>query len=115
MGVLALNQAGIKAVAIHGDMEQRERENSLNRFRNQQCKFIVATDVAARGLDIPAVMHVINYDLPDMLDSYIHRIGRTGRVGRRGYATSFYASKGNWANSKILGGLMGILQDCGQE
>merc|ERR1719414_2610297 len=109
-----LCQAGLPAVAIHGDMEQPQREASLSRFRSGQSKLLVATDVAARGLDIPVVSHVINYDLPENIDDYVHRIGRTGRIGRKGWATSLFATQGNWANTKILGGLMGILQDAGQ-
>ena len=61
-------------------------------FRNGVAPILIATDVAARGLDVRNVMHVINYDLPDDIDEYVHRIGRTGRVGNRGLATSFYNS-----------------------
>merc|ERR1712048_290307 len=82
--------------------------------RSGSAKVLVATDVAARGLDIPKVTHVINYDLPENIDDYVHRIGRTGRVGREGYATSFFNTVGNYANFKILGGLLGILLDAGQ-
>jgi ATP-dependent RNA helicase DDX3X len=59
-------------------------------FRNGEAPILIATDVAARGLDVKNVMHVVNYDLPDDIDEYVHRIGRTGRVGNRGLATSFY-------------------------
>ncbi|CAK8992637.1 unnamed protein product [Durusdinium trenchii] len=82
---------GYNSVAIHGDMEQKEREASLSTFKSGKSTFLVATDVAARGLDIPKVSHVINYDLPHNIDSYVHRIGRTGRIGNHGWATSFYA------------------------
>lgn len=61
-------------------------------FRNGEAPILIATDVAARGLDVKNVMHVVNYDLPDDIDEYVHRIGRTGRVGNRGLATSFYNS-----------------------
>eukprot|EP00427_Karlodinium_veneficum_P054850 CAMPEP_0169425422 /NCGR_PEP_ID=MMETSP1017-20121227/68559_1 /TAXON_ID=342587 /ORGANISM="Karlodinium micrum, Strain CCMP2283" /LENGTH=649 /DNA_ID=CAMNT_0009535259 /DNA_START=72 /DNA_END=2019 /DNA_ORIENTATION=+ len=104
--VETLNRSGFYAVAIHGDMEQPERERSLSQFRSGQCTILVATDVCARGLDIPKVNHVINYDLPENIEDYVHRIGRTGRIGRSGYATSFYVSEGNWNNHKILRGLI---------
>mmetsp|Transcript_103835 Transcript_103835/g.161895 ORF Transcript_103835/g.161895 Transcript_103835/m.161895 type:complete len:617 (+) Transcript_103835:57-1907(+) len=103
-----LNGCGLRAAAIHGDMDQPAREASLRKFKSGQVKILVATDVAARGLDIPTVTHVINMDLPENCEDYVHRIGRTGRVGRDGWATSFYVSEGNWANHKILKGLMEI-------
>ena len=62
-------------------------------FRNGEAPILIATDIAARGLDVKNVMHVVNYDLPDDIDEYVHRIGRTGRVGNRGLATSFYNSR----------------------
>jgi len=68
-------------------------------FRNGDAPILIATDVAARGLDVKNVMHVVNYDLPDDIDEYVHRIGRTGRVGNRGLATSFY-NPGNEAIAK---------------
>ena len=71
-------------VAIHGDLKQMDRERHLESFRSGQCPILVATAVAARGLDIPNVKHVINYDLPSDIDEYVHRIGRTGRVGNVG-------------------------------
>lgn len=110
----ALYNMGIGACPIHGDLEQPEREFSLSQFRSGKVKILVATDVAARGLDIPKVTHVINYDLPEKLDDYVHRIGRTGRVGREGYATSFFNTHGNYSNFKILGGLLGVLKDAKQ-
>ncbi len=81
-----LNGQGYIAQAIHGDLNQAQRERALKRFREGHTQLLVATDVAARGLDIPDVSHVINYDLPDDADSYVHRIGRTGRAGRSGEA-----------------------------
>lgn len=82
-------QAGGHSVdEYHGDLNQAQRERLLNRFRQQQVRWIVATDIAARGLDIDHLTHVINYDLPDSVESYIHRIGRTGRAGREGKAIS---------------------------
>ena len=81
-------RAGIKAVAIHGDRSQSQRNAALAGFRNRTYRVMVATDVAARGLDIPDVSHVINYDLPDESENYIHRIGRTARMGKAGEALS---------------------------
>jgi superfamily II DNA/RNA helicase len=77
---------------IHGDLSQSERERSLAMFRSHKCRILVATDVAARGLDIPCVNLVINYDLPMNIDDYVHRIGRTGRIGHEGKAIGFYVS-----------------------
>ena len=77
------------AIGLHGDLAQNKRERILNEFRQGEVQIIVATDVAARGLDVEDVSCVINYDLPDDLDSYVHRIGRTGRIGRKGEAWSF--------------------------
>ena len=84
-----LLQNGIAATSIHGDRSQREREDALIAFRSGRYPVLVATDVAARGLDIPNVTHVINYDLPNTIDDYVHRIGRTGRAGKKGQATAF--------------------------
>ncbi len=81
-----LNGQGYIAQAIHGDLSQAQRERALERFRKGHTQFLVATDVAARGLDIPEVSHVINYDLPMDAEWYTHRIGRTGRAGRTGEA-----------------------------
>jgi ATP-dependent RNA helicase DDX3X len=84
---------GIKDTAeIHGDLSQNERERALSMFRSRRCRVLVATDVAARGLDIPSVNLVVNYDLPMNIDDYVHRIGRTGRIGHEGKAISFYVS-----------------------
>ncbi|HEX6543593.1 MAG TPA: DEAD/DEAH box helicase, partial [Ktedonobacterales bacterium] len=83
-----LNGLGYLALAIHGEITQAQRERSLERFRSGRTQVLVATDVAARGLDIPDVSHVINYDLPLDAESYVHRIGRTGRAGRTGEAVT---------------------------
>jgi len=83
-----LVEGGYPAEAIHGDLPQEARERTLRRFRSRQTTILVATDVAARGLDIERLSHVINWDLPHDRESYIHRIGRTGRAGRRGRAVS---------------------------
>lgn len=82
----ALNSRGYRAEAIHGGMSQVQRDRVMQAFRTGQIELLVATDVAARGLDIPSVSHVINYDLPSSLEVYVHRIGRTGRAGREGAA-----------------------------
>lgn len=79
------------ATAIHGDLRQRKRDEVIRDFRNLKNRIMVATDVAARGLDIPHIMHVINYDLPQCPEDYIHRIGRTGRAGMEGFALSLIA------------------------
>ena len=75
--------------ALHGDMDQRQRMDTLEKFRAGEITYLVASDVAARGLDIPNVGHVFNFDIPIHAEDYIHRIGRTGRAGRKGYAASF--------------------------
>jgi len=77
------------AEGIHSDMTQIQRERVIQKFRAKRLRLLVATNVASRGLDIPAVSHVINYDMPDNLEEYVHRIGRTARAGRRGTAVTF--------------------------
>jgi ATP-dependent RNA helicase DeaD len=84
-----LSSRGFPAEALNGDLEQNAREQILNRFRSGQIKVLVATDVAARGLDIEDISHVFNYHLPDDPEVYVHRIGRTGRAGKTGIAISF--------------------------
>lgn len=83
-----LSRQNHHATAIHGDLKQRKREEVIRDFRNLTKRIMVATDVAARGLDIPHIKHVINYDLPQCPEDYIHRIGRTGRAGMEGHALS---------------------------
>lgn len=85
-----LREQKIEALAIHGDLEQRERDQVLVRFANNSCSVLVATDVAARGLDIKALQAVINYELPRDPEIYVHRIGRTGRAGEKGIALSIF-------------------------
>ena len=80
----------IDALAIHGDLDQRERDQVLVRFANNSCSVLVATDVAARGLDIKSLHAVINYELPRDPEIYVHRIGRTGRAGEKGIALSIF-------------------------
>ncbi|KAF4970586.1 hypothetical protein FSARC_2367 [Fusarium sarcochroum] len=99
------------ATSIHGDRTQRERERALEFFRNGRCPILVATAVAARGLDIPNVTHVINYDLPTDVDDYVHRIGRTGRAGNTGISTAFF----NRGNRGIVRELMDLLKEANQE
>lgn len=84
-----LNSEGIKAEAIHGNKSQSARERALKNFRDGKVRVLVATDIAARGIDIPGVTHVINYDIPQEPESYVHRIGRTARAGREGIAIAF--------------------------
>ena len=83
-----LNIAGFNAAALHGDMHQSARNRTLSAMRRGQVQILVATDVAARGLDVPTITHVFNYDLPKFAEDYVHRIGRTGRAGRNGVAIS---------------------------
>ncbi|CAO3626347.1 unnamed protein product [Cunninghamella blakesleeana] len=85
-----LYERSFPSTSIHGDRTQMEREDALLAFKSGQCPILVATAVAARGIDIRNVMHVVNYDMPNDMDEYIHRIGRTARVGKSGLATSFY-------------------------
>ena len=106
-----LYDEGCAVVAIHGDRDMRDRLAALKAFTNGRAKIMVATDVAARGIDIPNVAHVINLDLPTDLDSYIHRIGRTGRAGRHGVATSFW----NETNEPFLQVLINHFNQTNQE
>lgn len=84
-----LEQAGISVSAIHGNKSQNAREAALDGFKSGQYRVLVATDIAARGIDVPGVTHVINYDIPRDSESYVHRIGRTARAGKSGHAISF--------------------------
>lgn len=83
-----LSDNRIRSQQIHGGLTQAARDRALNDFRNGRCSVLVATDVAARGLDLPGIDHVVNYELPQNADDYVHRIGRTGRIGNKGIATS---------------------------
>ncbi|KAJ4380119.1 DEAD-box ATP-dependent RNA helicase [Didymella sp. IMI 355093] len=105
-----INQ-GFPATSIHGDRTQREREKALEMFRSGRCPILVATAVAARGLDIPNVTHVVNYDLPTDIDDYVHRIGRTGRAGNTGIATAFF----NRGNRGVVRDLIELLKEANQE
>jgi ATP-dependent RNA helicase DeaD len=88
-----LSVRGFQAEALSGDLSQEAREHVLNRFRNNQIQVLVATDVAARGLDIDGISHVFNYDLPQDPEVYVHRVGRTGRAGRTGVAISLFTPR----------------------
>ena len=87
--VKRLKYDGHSADAIHGNLRQSKRDRVINNFRNGKSRILIATDVAARGLDIPLIQHVINYDLPQVPEDYIHRVGRTGRAGKEGSALTF--------------------------
>lgn len=89
----ALKENGFNCDELHGDLSQAKREQVMKRFRNAEIQYLVATDVAARGLDVEGVTHVFNYDIPEDTESYIHRIGRTGRAGGQGLAITLYAPK----------------------
>jgi len=85
----AMERVGIETLTLHGDKDQKERIDVLDRFKNGTVKVLVATDVSARGIDIPDVEYVINYDLPEVAENYVHRVGRTGRGVKKGLAVSF--------------------------
>ncbi|XP_059272612.1 probable ATP-dependent RNA helicase DDX4 isoform X3 [Mustela nigripes] len=107
-----LCQEKISTTSIHGDREQREREQALGDFRCGKCPVLVATSVAARGLDIENVQHVINFDLPSTIDEYVHRIGRTGRCGNTGQAISFFDPD---SDNHLAQPLVKVLSDAQQD
>jgi len=92
-------------------MNSKEREVALRSFKTGRTPILVATDVAARGLDIPHVAHVVNFDLPNDIDDYVHRIGRTGRAGKSGIATAFF----NENNAQLARSLAELMQEANQE
>ncbi len=102
--VKRLKYDGHKADAIHGNLRQSKRDRVIRGFRNGNSRILIATDVAARGLDIPVIKHVINYDLPQVPEDYIHRIGRTGRAGKDGSALTFLTNndRGMWRSIQKL-------------
>lgn len=106
-----LSESNFPTTSIHGDRLQREREEALADFKRGKMSILVATAVAARGLDIKNVAHVINFDMPKSIDEYVHRIGRTGRVGNRGKATSFFDSN---TDMPLTSDLVKILKQAGQ-
>ena len=101
----SLVKHGFSAASLHGDLDQHTRTQTLDRFRGDDVLFLVASDVAARGLDIPAVSHVINFDVPIHAEDYVHRIGRTGRAGRSGTAITLYAGD----ETKYLKAIEGLI------
>ena len=88
-----LKKAGFRAEGLHGDMSQHQRDVAMNRFRNGSCHILIATDVAARGIDVDNVEAVINYDIPQDIEYYVHRIGRTGRAGKTGRSFTFVSNR----------------------
>ncbi|XP_053693222.1 ATP-dependent RNA helicase vasa-like [Sabethes cyaneus] len=107
-----LSETTYPTTSIHGDRLQREREEALRNFKSGKMHILIATSVAARGLDIKNVLHVINYDMPKSIDDYVHRIGRTGRVGNKGRATSFYDPE---SDAAVASDLVKILKQADQE
>ena len=87
-----LTQSNFAVVSMHGDMKQEERDKVMNDFRTGHSRVLISTDVWARGIDVQQVSLVINYDLPENMENYIHRIGRSGRFGRKGIAINFLTS-----------------------
>ena len=102
----SLQRHGYSAGALHGDMDQKSRMETLDAFKTDRLTLLVASDVAARGLDIPAVSHVFNFDVPVHAEDYVHRIGRTGRAGRKGAAYTFVSP----ADSKYLETILKLIQ-----
>ena len=93
---------GFQARAMHGDKSQEERDWVLREFKSCQSTLLVATDVAARGLDVDDIRMVVNFDMPNDMESYVHRIGRTGRAGKKGIAVSFFVGEKNARLAKDL-------------
>jgi superfamily II DNA/RNA helicase len=107
----SLRGESVMVRAIHGDKSQEDRDNTLAEFREGRFAVLVATDVAARGLDIKDVKMVINFDMPNTIEDYVHRIGRTGRAGAKGTSVSFFTEK----HSRLAKEIIVILQEAGQE
>lgn len=106
-----LRQSGVRALAIHGDKSQQERDWTLDQFKRGQCLMLIATDVASRGLDIKDINFVINYDMPKEIDSFIHRVGRTARGSAHGTAYSLFTP----SNSATAKDLIKVLRECNQK
>jgi len=102
---------GISCASIHGDMSQEARISSLEEFKRNECTILVATDVAARGIDVADVTLVVNYDMPKTAEDYVHRVGRTGRAGKQGSAISFFTKP----DSRLAADIINILKQAGQE
>jgi len=105
--VRRLQEKGYEAEALHGDFSQNKREQIMERFREAKFTYLVATDIAARGLDVEGVTHVINYDFPSDLESYIHRVGRTGRAGQEGEAISLVSPRQKKILNRFLKSISG--------
>jgi ATP-dependent RNA helicase DDX41 len=103
----------VDAVAVHGDKDQSDREAAIQAFKNGEKDVLVATDVASKGLDFPDIQHVINYDMPGEIENYVHRIGRTGRCGKTGVATTFINTR--FTNETILLDLKHLLKVTAQQ
>jgi len=99
-------QSDVRAIGMHGDKMQRDRDMAIAQLKSGRCSVLVATEVAARGLDLPGIDHVINFDMPSNADDYVHRIGRTGRIGNKGVATSFVGDR-----EPGLSGIVGALSE----
>lgn len=108
----SLRADGFQARAMHGDKSQEERDWTLREFKSCQSTLLIATDVAARGLDVDDIKIVVNFDFPKEMDSYIHRVGRTGRAGKKGYAVSFFVAE---KNARLARELIDILHRTSQE
>jgi len=102
----SLSKAGIKTEAIHGNKSQGQRQAALDNFKNRKTRVLVATDIAARGIDIDELTHVINYELPNVAETYVHRIGRTGRAGASGVAISFC----DWSEKIFLADIQKLIR-----
>jgi ATP-dependent RNA helicase DeaD len=97
-----LERAGYPVRGIHGGMSQRDRDRVMTAFRDGSLRLLIATNVAARGLDISTITHVINYDMPDNVEEYVHRVGRTARMGKEGMAVSFVSERDQDIIGKIV-------------
>ena len=102
LAVQRLSKHGFDVAGLHGDLNQNQREKVLDKFKDGQFKTIIATDVASRGIDVDGITMVINYDIPNDVDSFIHRVGRTGRIGRKGEAWSLVARDDSAQLNKII-------------
>jgi ATP-dependent RNA helicase DDX5/DBP2 len=107
----SLRMDGFQARAMHGDKSQEERDWALKEFKTCQSTLLVATDVAARGLDVDDIRMVVNFDMPNDMESYVHRVGRTGRAGKKGTAVSFFVGE---KNARLAKELIEILNRSGQ-
>ena len=112
--VKRLRSRELKAVAMHGDKSQGQRERALARFERGEVEILVATDVAARGIDVAEIAHVINFDAPGDRDTYVHRVGRTGRAGARGTGTSFILTE-QAAEMRLIAQDLGLVAEFEQE